>query len=204
MKALTLEQSLAEYSRFYELLDKYLSSERLTKVKEFFGSRELTLSSSPYSIIEGQVGAYPGGYIVSVNKLIESALVLDRVWDKFNNTKNYTTEELVFAAAFCEVGKIGTNDQPFFLVNDNDWEVKNRKLLFKYNPAISNLKYSDRAIYILQQEGIKFSENEYLAIKLYNALCDEENNFYFRRDVELKSKLHIILNQAYQIVNNTN
>ena len=204
MKALTLEQSLAEYGRFYDLLDKYVSKERVVKIKEFFGSRELTLSSSPYSIIEGQVGAFAGGYIISVNKLIESALVLDRVWDKFNTTKQYTTEELVFAAAFCEVGKIGTNDEPFFLLNDNEWEVKNRKILFKYNPNITNFKYSDRAIYVLQQEGIKITENEYLAIKLYNSLCDEENNFYFRRDVELKSKLHIILNQAYQIVNNTN
>jgi hypothetical protein len=203
MKGLTLEQSLSEYTKFLELLDKYIPAERMVLIKEFFGYRELTLTSSPYSIIQDSVGAYPGGYIVSVNKLIESALVLDRVWDKFSSNKHYTLEELVFSAAFCEIGKLGSNDEPFFLPNDNEWEIKNRKLLFKYNTTSTNMKYSDKALYILQQSGIKVSENEFLAIKMYNSLIDEDNNFYFRRDVELKSKLHIILNQAYQIVNNT-
>jgi hypothetical protein len=206
MKGLTLEESLHQYTRFLELLEKYLSDDpkRLKEIKEFFGNLELTLTSSPYSVKKGSVGAYPGGYIVTINKLIEASLILDKVWDKFSSEKKYTLSELVFSAVMCEIGKLGTSDQPFFIPNDNDWEIKNRGLLFKYNPYHYNMKYSDRAIYTLQSNFIPANENEFLAIKLYNSFFDEENNHYFKWDNRLPSNIAIILNQAYQIVNNTN
>jgi len=200
MNNLSLEQSLAEYSKFVSWIDKYIPEKRASALKYYFGEIELSLTSSPYSIIKDQVGAFAGGYIVTINKLVESALILDKLWDKFSTEKYYTIEELVFSAVVCEIGKLGTSDEPFFLQNDNDWEIKNRGILYKYNPIYTNLKYCDKALFILQQKGFEISENEYLAIKLYNSLMDQENNFYFRRDVEIKSNLHFILNQAHQIV----
>jgi hypothetical protein len=203
MKGLTLEASLHHYGKFTEWIDKYIPQKRATVLKEFFGVRELTLSSSPYSIKQGGVGAYPGGWIVTVNKMIECALVLNKVWERFDSEVKYSPEELVFSAIMCEIGKLGTNDQPFFLVNDNDWEVKNRGLLFKYNRVGYNMKYSDKALYILQENKIEISQNEYLAIKLYNSMRDEENSHYFNWDNKMDSNIAFVLNQAHTIVNNS-
>ncbi len=200
-KGLSLEESLNQYSRFVYFIDTYIEGKRSSQVKEFFGYRELTLSSSPYSVKSDGIGSYPGGYIETINRLVEASLILEKVWNKFIPEKSYTTEELVFSAIMCEIGKLGTNDDPFFLPNDNDWEIKNRGILYKYNPKFTNLKYSDSALYTLQSNGIKISENEFLGIKLYNSVLEEENSHYNYFSNRPKSYLHLILNQAYTIVN---
>jgi hypothetical protein len=203
MSDLTLEQSLKEYGKFVDVINKYLSPTRAEQVKSFFGKREITLSSSPYNLVLGAPGAYAGGYITTVNKIIHCAVVLERVWENFSTEKYHTTEELVFSAIFSEVAKIGTNDQPYYLPNKNEWEIKNRGIIYAHNPYHYNMKYSDKALFILQQEKIDVSENEYLAIKLYNAMCDEENNHYFHWDTKMKSNIALILNQARTVIVNS-
>lgn len=199
---LSLENSLKEYSKFTDFINNYISGKRCKDLLEFFGERELTLSSSPYSVRDEGVGSYPGGYIVTINKLIETSLVMDKVWERFGYKKSYTIDELVFSALTCEIGKLGTNDEPFFLKNDNSWEVEKRGLLYKYNPKYTNFKYSDGSIFLLQSSGITLSENEFMAIKLYGSVCDEENSHYYRFENQPKSNLFRILNQAREIVLN--
>jgi hypothetical protein len=203
MKGLTLEEAIHQHTKFNEFIEKYVSRDRSKSIIEFFGERELTLTSSPYSIKSGSVGCFPGGYIITINKLIEVSLVLDRVWEKFSEKRTYTVEELVVSSIFCEIGKLGTNDNPFFIKNDNEWEIKNRGLLYKYNPIYTNIKYSDSSIFTLQKNKITISENEFLSIKLYNSFLDEDNSHYFKYDNKPKSNLYMILNQAHQIINNS-
>jgi hypothetical protein len=61
------------------------------------------------------------------------------------------------------------------------------------------MKVPDRSIYTLQQAGISFSENEYLAIKLHDGLYSKGNESYLMGgapEFSLKTELPILLHHA--------
>jgi hypothetical protein len=125
--------------------------------------------------------------------------VFEKVWDKFGQKKNYTTEELVFSAINHDLGKLGTKEQPFYVPNDSQWHIEKQGALYKYNSNITHMRISDRSLFYLQQQGIEVTENEYLAIKLHDGLYEEGNKPYFmtyNKDTELKSNIVYILHQA--------
>ena len=124
---------------------------------------------------------------------------MDKVWERFGQKKDYTVEELVFSAINHDLGKLGTNEEPFYIPNDSSWHVEKQGAHFKYNSKITHMRIADRSLFYLQEAGISVSENEFLAIKLHDGLYEESNKAYYitySSDSELKSNLPYILHQA--------
>jgi hypothetical protein len=196
---LTAEQMVDNVNKFYEYIDKYISGQRKDQLKQFYKSIEQTLVDSPASTKESHHNCFPGGYLDHVLRVIELTIVIDRVWDKFGQSKNFTMEELVFSCINHDLGKLGTNEQPFYIPNDSDWHIKNHGAHYKINNKLSHMRIADRSLYYLQQAGISVTENEFLAIKLHDGLYEEGNKPYyvtFSEDVAIKSNLPYIIHQA--------
>ena len=196
---LTAEQMLENLNTFNSYIEKYITGERKDKLKKFYESIQQTLIDSPASTKESHHNCFPGGYLDHVNRVIEMALVLDRVWDKFNQKKTYTLEELVFSCINHDLGKLGSNEEPFYIPNDSEWHVKNQGAHYKYNTKISHMRYSDRSLFALQQAGISMTENEYLTIKLHDGLYEEANKDYYitySPDADIRCNLPYIVHQA--------
>jgi hypothetical protein len=104
MKSLSPEQMIENLSKFYSLIDKYISGERKDKLLEMYKDIEETLTTSPASTRVNFHNAFPGGYLDHVVRVTEGALIFEKVWDKFGQSKNYTTEELVFSAINHDLG----------------------------------------------------------------------------------------------------
>ena len=158
-----------------------------------------TLTTSPASTRINFHNAFVGGYIDHIIRVTEAALVLEKVWDKFGQKKNYTTEELAFAAINHDLGKLGTDDEPVYIPNQSQWHKENQGIMFNYNPALAHMRISDRSLFVLQKYGIEVTENEYLAIKLHDGLYEEGNKPYYityNKDTELRSNIAYILHQA--------
>lgn len=199
MKQLSAEQIQQNLNRFYELINKYVTGDRKDKLIDFYNSLEEVLALAPASTKLDHHNCFPGGYVNHVVRVIEASLVFEKVWDKFGQKKNYTTEELVFSAINHDLGKLGTKEQPFYLPNDSQWHIEKQGALYKYNSNITHMRISDRSLFYLQQQGIEVTENEYLAIKLHDGLYEEGNKPYFmtfNKDTELKSNIVYILHQA--------
>jgi hypothetical protein len=200
MNKLSEEQLLSNLERFYDLIDKYLpDSERTKKLKSFYKSIETVLATAPASGKISFHNCFIGGYVDHVIRVVEASLVLDKVWDKFEQKKGYTTEELVFSAINHDLGKLGTEKEPFYIPNTNQWEIEKQGKLFGYNPKVAYIKVPDRSLMVLHQAGIEISENEYLAIKLHDGIYEEANKSYFIQyndDFKLKNNLVYILHQA--------
>jgi hypothetical protein len=196
---LTAEQMLENVNKFYEYIDKYITGSRKDQLINFYKSIEQTLVDSPASTKDAHHNCFPGGYLDHVLRVTELALVIDRVWDKFNQKKNYTLEELVFSCLNHDLGKLGTNDQPFYVPNDSEWHIKNQGAHYKYNSNMTHMRIADRSLYYLQQANIPVSENEFLTIKLHDGLYEEANKAYYitySPDAELKTNLPYIVHQA--------
>lgn len=198
MHKLTPEQMAQNLDKFYKLIDKYIPEERAHKLKKFYKSIEETLTMSPASSRLDNHNCFPGGYLEHVIRVVEGALVMNNVWDKFGQKKTYTVEELVFSAINHDLGKLGTNDKPFYSPNDNQWEVEKRGIMYKFNYD-HHMRVADRSLYALQEAGIPVSEVEYIAIKIHDGLYEEANKPYFLTfspDAHLKTMLPHVLHQA--------
>lgn len=199
MKQLSAEEIQDNLLKFYSFIDQYISTDRAEKLKSFYSGIEETLCTSPASTKINHHNCFPGGYLDHVLRVTEAALIIDRVWSKFGQKLDYTNEELVFSALNHDLGKLGTNDQPFYLPNDSQWHIEKQGAYYKYNTKMTHMRIADRSLYYLQQAGISLSENEYLAIKLHDGLYEEANKAYFMpygHEFEIKTNLVYILHQA--------
>lgn len=199
MKNLSPEQMAENLAKFYSLIDKYISGDRKDKLIEMYKDIEETLATSPASTRISHHNAFAGGYLDHVIRVTEAALVFEKVWDKFGQSKNYTTEELAFSALNHDLGKLGTNDEPVYIPNQSQWHRENQGLMFNYNPAITHMRIAERSLFVLQKYGIQVSENEFLAIRLHDGLYEEANKQYYityNKDTELRSNIAYILHQA--------
>jgi hypothetical protein len=199
MKKLSPEQMAENLAKFYSLIDKYISGSRKDKLLEMYKDIEETLATSPASTKISHHNAFAGGYLDHVIRVTESALVFEKVWDKFGQSKNYTTEELAFSALNHDLGKLGTNNEPVYIPNQSQWHRENQGLMFNYNPAITHMRIAERSLFVLQKYGIQVSENEFLAIRLHDGLYEEANKQYYityNKDTELRSNIAYILHQA--------
>jgi len=199
MKNLSPEQMADNLAKFYSLIDKYISGDRKDKLLEMYKDIEETLATSPASTKISHHNAFAGGYLDHVIRVTEAALIFEKVWDKFGQSKNYTTEELAFSALNHDLGKLGTNNEPVYIPNQSQWHRENQGLMFNYNPAITHMRIAERSLFVLQKYGIQVSENEFLAIRLHDGLYEEANKQYYityNKDTELRSNIAYILHQA--------
>lgn len=198
MDKLTPEQMALNLDKFYKLIDVHVPGERGKKLKAFYKTIEETLTMSPASSKKDHHNCFPGGYLDHVLRVVEAALVLNKVWDRFGQKKTYTDEELVFSAINHDLGKLGTNEKPFYVPNTDQWEIDKRGIFYKYNYD-HHMRIADRSLYVLQQAGIPMSESEYIAIKIHDGLYEEANKPYlltFSPEAHLRTTLPHVLHQA--------
>jgi hypothetical protein len=143
---------------------------------------------------------YPGGYVDHVLRVCDASIGLYDVWQTIFKSRmnSFTKEEMIFAALNHDLGKVGDLNEDYYVPNDSDWHVK-RGQVYKINPKLTFMKVPDRSIYTLQQAGISFSENEYLAIKLHDGLYSKGNESYLMGgapEFSLKTELPILLHHA--------
>jgi len=162
MKELSAEQIQQNLNRFYELINKYITGDRKDKLIDFYKSLEEVLALAPASTKLDHHNCFPGGYVDHVVRVVEASLVFEKVWDKFGQKKNYTTEELVFSAINHDLGKLGTKDQPVYIPNDSQWHIEKQGALYKYNSKVTHMRIADRSLFYLQQQGIDDYSNLFM------------------------------------------
>ena len=193
------QDTQAQWEQLMKYMETYISSPRkeaLIMMYEKLADRILT---APASSNSARHNCFPGGYIDHVNRVVKCAIELWDTWNSLGaNTKNYSKEELVFAAINHDLGKIGSLTDEYYIPNDSDWHVK-RGQIYKINPKLQFMKVPDRSVYLLQESGVSYSENEYLAIKLHDGLYSKGNESYLmagQPEFALKTDLPILLHHA--------
>ena len=196
---LSAEQIQANLERFYSNIETYISEPRTTKLLALYQSQEDNLAFAPASSRASYHNAFPGGYVDHVNRVVEAALKVTKLWDNMGATINFSTEELVFSAINHDLGKLGRDGQPAYLPNDSEWHVKNQGAIYKPNTELAFIPIQDSSLFILQQAGIELTFNEWTAIKTHDGLYDDGNKAYLissQNESKLRTSLPLILHQA--------
>lgn len=199
MKQLTAEELEKNYNQFLTIVEKCISSPRKEKILEMLDDIGEEMAVAPASGKNWYHGAYAGGYLVHVLKVVTAAMKVKKLFESLGGTVDFIDEELIFSALFHDLGKIGNGEQPNYLPQDSEWHRKNQGSVYKNNPKIDFMLVPDRSLYMLQKYGIQVNQKEYIAILVHDGLYEETNKPYFisfSPDSKFKSNLPRVLHTA--------
>lgn len=176
--SLTAEKISKNYDKHLKIIDTYIKDRKDNVIKMIEAIGE-TYVMSPASSKSWYHNAFPGGYVDHVNRVVEYAVKQMRLYNEMGGNVDFTEEELVFAALFHDLGKLGDGEQPNYLPQTDKWRQDKLAEMYTPNPDIDFMLIPDRSLFILQKYGIPVSKNEFLAIRLHDGVFDDANKAYF-------------------------
>ena len=131
---------------------------------------------------------------------IEGGLLIHSVGVAYNALRlkdllapDITDESVIVAALFHDVGKIGYPGKPYYLPNDNTWEIEKRGITYKVNPEIVPLNLAVRSLQLVSG-FIPLSEEEAQAIVAHDGLYPVNggvvNLEYYHKECRLTMIVH--------------
>ena len=176
--SLSAEKIQANYQKHLKIVDTYIG-DRKDSIREMISHMEDTYVMAPARGKSWYHSAFAGGYVDHVNRVVEYAVKQSRLYQEMGGTVDYTEEELVFAALFHDLGKLGDGDQPNYIPQTDKWRQDKLSEMYTFNPDLDFMLIPDRSLFILQKFGIKVSQKEFLGIRLHDGVFDEANKAYF-------------------------
>ena len=177
--SLTAEQIQKNWEKHLKIVDHYITGERKNQVNLMLEHMSGTMIMAPASSRSWYHNAFPGGYIEHVNRVVEYAVKQMRLYEDMGGTLDFTEEELVFAALFHDLGKMGDGDKENYLPQTDKWRQDKLAEMYTYNPELDFMLIPDRSLFILQKFGIKVNQKEWLGIRLHDGVFDKANEAYF-------------------------
>lgn len=197
---ISAEQIEKNYNKHLEIIEAYISSPRKEQVLEMINSFSDNYVMAPASTKTWYHNAFPGGYLDHVNRVVKFALKQKQVYEDLSGLPiDFTDEELVFAALFHDLGKLGTSDNPGYLKQTDKWRQDKLSEMYTPNKDLQFMPVQDRSLFTLQNYGIRVTNKEYLGIRAHDGLYDESNKPYYighQESSKLKTNLVYILHIA--------
>jgi len=81
-------------------------------------------------------------------------------------------ESCVIVGLLHDTGKVGTPGKPLYLPNENEWEKKNRGIMYKWNPGVTAMGLAVRSLYLVgkylplsdaEAQAICYHDGQYVA-----------------------------------------
>ena len=180
---ITLDSLENSYNDLFELLvDR---KEQVLEFKEFI-EKETSWLTSPASTrfhLNIERGLLRHSVGVTYNALKRKNLLAPDISD----------ESIVIAALFHDLGKVGYPGKPYYLLNDNKWEIEKRGITYKINPDVTTMNLATRSLYLISNR-IKLTEEEAQAIVahdgIYPVLGGVNNLDYHHKECRLQMIIH--------------
>jgi hypothetical protein len=179
MITLSQEQANTAWVQFYTIFDRLGLSKHydMDKLKE-------ELLSSPCAITEEMGTAYKGALLMHINMVMALA---QRTMKMISGTFQIDEDSLLKVCCIMHLSK-----RHMYVENENEWEIKNRGLLFKFSKDMEGcLKGGERSALEALNNGVKLTPTEFEAIKV---LDDEDNT-----KNPFKSILSVIVKQSNEL-----
>jgi hypothetical protein len=197
---LTEKQISENWEKLISVIDTNFSGERHTNLINLYEDLQEQALLAPASGIEHFHNCFPGGYIDHVLRVADCTERLYQQWQEMGaDVSGYTKEELMFCALNHDLGKVGDKDNDYYIPNPSEWHRKNQGKIYDPNPNIQHMTVPHRSIWLLQEYGITFSQNEMIGILTHDGVYDSANDAYLKpwgKEKALWNNLPIILHHA--------
>jgi len=176
--SLTKDKIQKNYEKHLKIVETYIT-DRKDKVLSMIDSFQEEYALAPASGKTWYHNAFPGGYVDHVNRVVEYAVKQMRLYKEMGGDIDFTEEELVFAALFHDLGKLGDGDKMNYLPQTDKWRQDKLAEMYTNNPELDFMLIPDRSLFVLQKFGIEVTKKEFLAIRLHDGVFDDANKAYF-------------------------
>lgn len=197
---LNAEQIQYNWGVLEEYIKTYISQPRQSQLLEFYNKYQERIMLMPASHKKEYHNAFPGGYVDHVIRVVECAIRLNEVWKEMGvDNSTYTMEELVFSAINHDLGKMGDENNEAYIPQTDQWRKEKLGEDYTFNSKLEFMSVPDRGLHLLTSNGISFTKNEMLAIKLHDGLYDDANKPYLMSwlpETKPRTSLIFIIHQA--------
>ena len=179
MMTLSQEQANTAWVQFYGIFEK-------TGLSSYYDLDKLKdeLLASPCALTEDMGTAYKGALLMHINM---TCALAQRMIKMISGTFQIDEDSILKVCCIMHLSK-----RFMYIENDNEWEIKNRGLLFKFAKDMEGcLKGGERSALEALNNGVNLTPTEFEAIK---ALDDEDNT-----KNPFKSIYTIIVKQANEL-----
>ena len=196
------EQIKANWDKFLANIEEHISDkkDRKQKLLNFYKKYEDRIILMPAAHKKEYHGAFPGGYVDHVNRVVGASIDLHELWESFGvDTTTYTKEELIFSAINHDLGKMGDANHEAYIPQTDQWRKDKLGEDYMFNKKLPFSSVPDRTLFLLQSHDISYSFNEMIAIQTHDGLYDAGNEKYlkgFMPEQRPRTSLPYILHQA--------
>jgi len=104
-------------------------------------------------------------------------------------------QEVILAAMFHDLGKIGDLDNPYYIIQTDEWRRNKLREWYTFNNKLEPMSVTDRSLWLLQYFNIELKPEVWKAIKLSDGLFEPGNDRLFRQP-DTRNILHYIVHFA--------
>lgn len=179
MTRLTEEQINNEWVKFYSTFEKL-------GLSKFYDMDKLKseISASPCTTTEDAGTAYEGALLIHINML---SGVAQRLAKMISGTFSIDENSLLKVCYLMHLAK-----RHMYIKNENEWEIKNRGMNFKFNELEGCLRCGERSALEALNNGVSITPTEFEAITSLDNMEDTIRNPY-------NSILTLVVRQANEL-----
>tara|TARA_A100001201_G_scaffold142451_1_gene140702 strand:+ start:1767 stop:2567 length:801 start_codon:yes stop_codon:yes gene_type:complete len=199
---LTVEQLQERMQYIRDHVESFNTEERATALNKMYDHFEERMMLAPASSVDYFHNSWPGGYIDHVMNITEAGKKLFELYQEFGFNLSYDLDAVVFCTMHHDLGKIGSLDEEYYRPNPSEWHRINQGKMYEVNPNLHHMTVTDRAVYTLNHFNVKYTEEEYLGLRLADGMYEEGNKPYlmgFGENSKMKSNLPQLVHQADMI-----
>lgn len=198
---ITPEKIQQNWTDLENVIKTHIAEPRRQQLLDLYNKYQDRIILMPASSKKEYHNSFPGGYVDHVIRVIHSALALSNVWEAMGaDMSTFTKEELVFSALNHDLGKIGDEDNEAYVPQTDQWRRDKLGEEYTHNTKLEYMTVPERSLYLLTANGIKYSKNELLAIRLHDGLYEEANKSYimggWAPETKPRTDLIFIIHQA--------
>jgi len=173
---------LDDWNRLLEYAEKYsedqLQKINILKLLKYFEDRFI---DAPASSRPTHHNCFVGGLLDHTLRVIDTALKMKKMFEFLGVTVKASDNDVVMGAMFHDLGKIGDLNEPYYIIQTDEWRRKKLNEWYTFNTKLEPLSVTDRALWLLQHFDIKLSQEVWKSIKMSDGLFDEGNISLYRK-----------------------
>lgn len=194
-------QLIENWEKLLSIIDTRLDDDKKIPLLKLHTELEDRIITSPASSKEYFHNCFPGGYVEHVLNVVNIVEKLHNLWTELFGIimTDFTTQEMIFSAICHDLGKIGDQNEEYYITHSDDWRKK-RGELYVINESINYMDIPDRSLYLLHHFSVPITQKEYLAIRLHDGAYPDSNKSYlintYSQYKQLKTTLPLLLHHA--------
>ena len=187
------EQMDNNWNELMSMIDKYFEGEQKENILRLHSDFEDEYKAAPASGRPNYHNCFKGGYLDHVLHVIKNSVMIKKLYEKNGVKSIHTDADVVLAAMFHDLGKLGDLNDPYYKYQTDEWRRNKLQEWYTHNSDMENMSVTDRSLWLLQHFNIKVSEEVWKAIKLSDGMFDKGNEDLYRRSTDSRNILHYIV-----------